>query len=83
MTVLEFSKICRSRLRCLSAYNGKILCYAFDAEKHAEIGEREIYHVWADMQVTDSGFGHYALPILCCYVDGMKECKAEREKKGR
>lgn len=80
MTVLEFSKICKSPLRCISAYNGKILCYEFNAEKHTEIGKRELYDVWADMQVTDCGFGNYARPILCAFVCGAPEYEKERAK---
>lgn len=81
MTVLEFTKICKSPLRCISAYNGKILCHQFKAEKHTEIGEREILDVWADIQVTNSVFGNYARPILCCYVNGSKEYEKERARK--
>lgn len=81
MTVLEFSKICKSPLRCISAYNGKILCYEFNAKKHTEIGEREICDVWADIQVTDSSFGNYARPIMCVFVNGMAEYEKERAKK--
>ena len=80
MTVAEFAKGCRSRLRCISAYNGKILCYEYNAEKHTEIGERKILSVWADILVTDSGFGNYAVPILCAYVDGAKEYAKEKAK---
>ena len=80
MTVLEFSKMCKSPLRCISAYNGKILCYQFNAEKHTEIGKRELYDVWADIQVTDSSFGNYARPILCCFVNGSKEYEKERAR---
>lgn len=79
MIVSEFSKICKSPLRCISAYNGKILCYEFNAKKHTQIGEREVYDVWSDIQVTDCGFGSYARPILCVFVDG----RAEREKEVR
>ena len=80
MTVLEFSKICKSPLRCISAYNGKILCYEFNAGKHTEIGERELYDVWADMQVTNCSLGNYARPILCAFVNGAPEYEKERAK---
>lgn len=80
MTVFEFSKICKSPLRLISAYNGKILCYEFNAEKHTEIGKREIYDVWADIRVTNSGFGDYARPIMCAFVNGAAEYEKERAK---
>lgn len=79
MTVNEFSKLCKSTLRVMSAYNGKILCYNYttNSEKHAEIGKREVLDIWSDIIVTDSGFGHYATPILCAYVDGKPEYNKE------
>ena len=75
MTVYDFSKMCRSRLRVLSAYNGKVLCYEFHADKHKEIGKREILNVWAAVSVSGHGYSQYAYPHLCCYVDGHKECE--------
>ena len=83
MTVQEFydSCKCRSKLRVISAYNGKILCYSYDPKKHTEIGERELLDIWADMQVTDSGFGNYALPVLCCFASGTKEYEKDVARK--
>lgn len=82
MTVEDFYKTCdvKSRLRVLSGYNGKILCYAYDTTKHAEIGKREISCVWAEITVTKSCFGDYASPIMCCYVDGAEEYRKARKK---
>lgn len=71
MTVSEFYKQAevRSKLRVYHGGNGKILCYDYVPEKHEEkIGEKEILALWADIEVTDSGFGHYAQPYLCVYV---------------
>lgn len=81
MTVYDFSKMCRSRLRVLSAYNGKVLCYEFNAERHKEIGKREILNVWADMSASGAGYSRYAYPYVCCYVDGSKE-RDEAERGG-
>lgn len=80
MTVQEFFETCdcRGKLRVKSAYNGKILCYAYDPNKHTEIGKRELCCIWADITVANSGFGDYALPILCCYANGAEEYAKER-----
>ena len=80
MTVQEFYKVCecKSKLRVLSSYNNKILCYDFYPKKHTEIGKRELSCFWADIQVTNSGFGNYAQPYICCYVDGAEEYRKEQ-----
>ena len=86
MTVAEFYKNCDCKgvLRVKSGYNDKILCYDYDPNKHTEIGKRELSCVWADMQVTHcAGFGNYAHPIMCCYVDGAEEYRKEQEKNAR
>lgn len=84
MTVNEFAKICNSPLKVLSAYNGKVLCYQFNPDKHAEIGKREISDcVWAEMNVVKSPFGNYARPIMCCYVNGSVEYEKERNKNAK
>lgn len=80
MTVCELSKLSRSPLKCLSGYNGKVLCFEFKEDKHKEIGEREVLSVWADIRVSEHGYGHWALPHLCCYVDGHKECEEKMAK---
>ena len=82
MTVAEFYKNCkcRSKLKVKSAYNGKILCYDYNPKKHTEIGKRELCSVWADVQLSHcAGYGNYAQPIMCCFVDGMEEYQKERE----
>ena len=73
MTVYELSKLNRSPLKCLSGFNGKVLCFEFKADKHKEIGEREVLSVWADIRVSEQTYGHWALPHLACFVDGKKE----------
>lgn len=83
MTVEELYKGCRveSTLKVMSAYNGRVLCYGFNPEKHKEIGERKVRAIWADIAVRESGFEHYARPIMCAYVDGTKEMeKANHDK---
>lgn len=79
MTVQEFyeSCECKSQLKVLSGYNGKVLCYSYDPQKHSEIGERELLCIWADIKVSSYGFGNCATPILCCHASGTKEYEAE------
>lgn len=75
MTVAELFEKCKvqSTLKVMSAFNGKVLCRNFNPERHREIGERRVSAVWADIEVRESGFGHYANPIMCVYADGLKE----------
>lgn len=71
MTVAEFYRGCgcRSVLKVLSGRTGRVLTPHYKTEKHEEtVGKREILFVWAELQVTDSGFGNYCRPIMCCYV---------------
>lgn len=77
MTVSELFDKCESTLKVMSAYNGKVLCHRFIPEKHKEIGERRVSAVWADIVVKDTGFEHYARPIMCVYADGLKEMEKE------
>lgn len=75
MTLFELSEKCKvaSILKVMSAYNGKVLCHNFNPNKHKEIGERRVASVWAEIMVKNSGFDSYARPIICVYVDGLKE----------
>ena len=41
---------------------------AFCGVSDDEDGMLEICAIWADLQITDSGFGNYCRPILCCYA---------------
>lgn len=68
-----------SGLKVIDGETGKILCYRYNviSPKHEKIGRREILHLWADIEVTDDGFGNYARPYLCVYV--MAE-KGDNEK---
>lgn len=75
MTVQELYDVCESRLKIKSAYNGKVLCYNFKPDKHGNIGKREILAVWASIETEDIGFGNYASPIMCAYVEGSEEYK--------
>lgn len=70
MTVSEFYNgcNCRSILKVMSARTGKVMAHRFDPEKHEKVGKMQICDVWADLIVTDSGFGDYCRPIMCCYA---------------
>lgn len=68
---------CPSKIKVLSAYNGKVLCKRYDPEKHSEIGKRELRTFWADMEVSRCGFSTYAYPIICCHADGKPEYDKE------
>ena len=72
MTVKELYERTRARsiLRVKDGGTGRVLCYSYkpDEPKHEKIGKMEIYYLWADIEVTDSGFGHYAQPYLCVYA---------------
>ena len=81
MTVNEFSDLCHSKIKVMSAYNGKVLCKAFKPEKHTEIGEREIVSVWCEIEATKpSGNYNIALPVMCVYVHGAKEYDEANKK---
>lgn len=81
MKIKELAEECQSCLRVLSAYNGKVLCYRYDKEKHVEIGERELCSFWAEMITTKStSFGNYAVPIVFAYADGAPEYDKEMAK---
>lgn len=74
MTVREFSDLCHSKIKVMSAYNGKILCKAFNPEKHTEICEREVISIWCEIEATKpSGYYNIASPVMCVYADGIKE----------
>lgn len=85
MTLQEFREYhCRSELKVMSAYNGKVLCKDFNEKKHAHLADREVHSVWAECVSTKGlGFGNIAKPIICVYVDGKPEAEkalAERMK---
>ena len=81
MKVKELKKDCKSVIKVLSGFNGKVLCHSFDKGNHKEIAEREVTAIWGELLITDSGFGNYAKAIICVYVDGEKEARAFYDKK--
>lgn len=80
VTLEEFSKVCQSPIKVLSAYNGKVLCYVYDRnnEKHKKIGKRQVSSVWAEFDIKGGGFSRYCNLVICCYVDGAEECRKAR-----
>lgn len=81
MKLKEFAELCRSPIKVLSAYNGKVLCHHFDKEKHIEIGEREFHCCWSEIKVGNSTYGNWANSVICVYVDGHEEYLKEQQKK--
>lgn len=83
MTVLEMYQQCKiqSNLKVMSGYNGKVLCHNFNPnnDKHKEIGKREILSLWADIVTVGHGYSSYARPVMCAYVDGVKEWREENK----
>lgn len=77
MTLAELAKVCRTCLKVMSAYNGKVLCFKYDNEKHTKYANREVLSVWADVTIADSGFENYARPIMCAYVEDLETYKKE------
>lgn len=63
----------RLRLKVLSGRTGKVLAYNFDQTKHAQLDRRKVYDIWAELEITDSGFGNYCRPIMVCYVSEVNE----------
>lgn len=76
MTVDNFYKTCecKSVLKVMHAGSGRVLAHRYNPDKHFEIGMLEIRAIWAELKITDSGFGNYCCPILCCYaVENVRE----------
>ena len=72
MTLAEFASLCTTPVCVKSAFNGIILCYKFESEKHATLGEREVLFVWAELQ-TSPHCRDYARSVIMVYVDGKPE----------
>lgn len=83
MKVKELKKDCKSEIKVLSGFNGKMLCKSFDIDKHKEIAEREVTAIWSEILLTNSGYDNYAYSIICVYVEGEKEARAYFDKKTR
>lgn len=81
MTVAELANVCKSQLKVMSAYNGRVFCHDFNKDKHGKYADREVLSVWADMCITDSGFRRYALPIMCVYVSDIETFERENSAK--
>ena len=71
MTLKEFGAMTHGDVKVMSGYNGKVLARRFDSNRHANIADREVRSVWAEVEAKKSmAFSNIALPILCVYVDG-------------
>ena len=85
MILSEFYEFyCKSELKVMSAFNGKVLCHKFNPKKHSGIADREVHTVWAEIKSSPNySFGNYAKPIICVYVDGRTEYEETLEKGGK
>ncbi len=63
----------RSPLKVLSSRTGKVLARNFNAKTHAHLEHKKVYDIWAELEITDSGFGNYCRPIMVCYVSEVNE----------
>lgn len=69
MTVKEFAEGSRNtKIKLLSARNGKVLCYRFCWDKNSSLEDREVLSFWAEFEVTKSTYGSNAKAIICAYV---------------
>lgn len=83
MNVKQFAELALygERVQVESAYNGKILCKNFKAEKHKDIGEREVSSVYSAISI---GFHkNYATSYLRVMVRGDVEYRAEHEEEDK
>lgn len=83
MTVAEFYKYIplSATVEVKSGFNGRVLCRNFNLNKHAEIGKREILHIWAEIRTIGDTFCNRAIPVICMYVDGEVEYNATVKKR--
>lgn len=68
MDLKELSEMTETKIKVLDARSGKVLCHAYDPNKHTDLSDRDVRIFWADIQVVKSVFGDYARPIICAYV---------------
>ena len=83
VTLLELSKLndCnRARIEVKSGYNGKVLCKRFNEKKHESIADRQVLSFWPEIRVEN---GNYCYPIICCFVEGLKELEQELKRRGK
>ena len=58
----------KSRLKVLNGRTGRVMACNYRPETHGHLDTKEILAVWADLEITDSGFGDYCRPIMKCYI---------------
>lgn len=81
MTLSEFASLCQTTVCAKSGFNGKILCWSFNPEKHVEIGEREVLSAWCELKVDNNGYSSFVRPIISVFVEGKPEFEKEAIKK--
>lgn len=75
MTLAEFASVCQTTVCAKSAFNGKILCWAFNPQKHVDLGKREVVSAWSEFKVENTGFSSFARSTIMVFVDGTLECE--------
>ena len=80
MTVQEIYGFVKgnSLLQVVSAYNGKVLCKAYNPEKHTHISERIVYDISPAFKLQG---GLWAMAYLVVSVNGKEEYEEEQRKK--
>lgn len=77
MRLTDFAELCHGcSIEVRSGYNGRLLTKAFRADKHVDMGEREVVSCWPDIR-AQRGFAN---AVMCVYVSGEKELEEEMNK---
>lgn len=77
MRLIDFAELCRGyNIEVRSGYNDRLLTKAFRADKHVDMGEREVVSCWPEVR-AQLGF---ARAVMCVYVSGEKELEEEMRK---
>lgn len=73
---ITLNKVCEllkiNEIKVLSGFNGKVLARRFKPNKHKELGERFVLHIWSEIE-TSKFYKNTAHSILVCYVEGKIE----------
>lgn len=75
MTVQALYKVSKyDTIRVVSGYDGRVLCYKFNPDKHPEIASRDIVRVYAGIDSNGSSVNFIsAKAYICAVVDGSIE----------
>jgi len=70
MIIKELAELTNSVIKVKDGWDGKVLCYRYQVDKHNHLADREVLGVWAEIDVAKRthGFDSFAKPIICVYV---------------